>query len=246
MSPGRQTLSSSDRHMWEWSEILDIFLKSVTSITSEGEEPQGCQFHLCYCEHPDSGPRSIEEGQLPTRKRFVSLGFPGRAADIGPLSPAFSQVITLSRKAGLVQWMPTLLGQAPGRKCLRIPRPRFPSLTCLDGPKACWLTPCLVPTGPEEATAREEQWHQERGPLSTQYFVSIVLPSGLDLPCGQEDLGWKHALVSDTPMPSKSLRWSSEYLLSFAKVHSTSPEKWQWWTWTVLAWHLSLFHHSSS
>lgn len=137
MSPGRQTLSSSDRHMWEWSEILDIFLKSVTSISSEGEEPQGCQFHLCYCEHPDSGPRSIEEGQLSTRKRFVSLGFPGRAADTGPLSPAFSQVITLSRKAGLLQWMPTLLGQAPGRKCLRISRPRFPSFTCLDGPKAC-------------------------------------------------------------------------------------------------------------
>lgn len=55
--------------------------------------------------------------------------------------------------------------------------------------------------------------------------VSIVLPSGLDLPCGQEDLGWKHALVSDTPMPSKSLRRSSEYLLSFAKAHSTSPEE---------------------
>ena len=26
-----------------------------------------------------------------------------------------------------------------------------------------------------------------------------VMPSGLDLSCGQEDLGWKHALVGDTP-----------------------------------------------
>lgn len=63
--------------------------------------------------------------------------------------------------------------------------------------------------------------------------VFIVLPSGLYLPHGQEDRGWKHALVGGTPMPWQ--RWSSEYSLPFAKAQSANQEEWQRWTWTVLA-----------
>lgn len=58
--------------------------------------------------------------------------------------------------------------------------------------------------------------------------VSIVLPSGLYLPHGQEDRDWMHALVGSTPMPWQ--RWS----LPFAKAQSVNREEWQRWTWTVL------------